>query len=185
MRLQAVYRAKITATSPDGSVRVLIPALVRGELFAQSAMLFPLLFLPLLLALLAFPAASETMAKDRVALVLGMASYQNIQALRNTVNDAQALARTLEGIGFQVDLLMDGTRDETLTALNSFAFKAETADIALIYYAGHGVSVQGTTFLIPVDAQVQQAKDIVSASVVGTIPFPMSSTCGTRRWQRV
>ena len=179
MRLQAVYRAKITATSPDGSVRVLIPALVRGELFAQSAMLLPLLFLPLLLALLAFPAASETRAKDRVALVLGMASYQNIQALRNTVNDAQALARTLEGIGFQVDLLMDGTRDETLTALNSFAFKAETADIALIYYAGHGVSVQGTTFLIPVDAQVQQAKDIVSASV--TMDQMLAAVDGARK----
>jgi uncharacterized caspase-like protein len=142
-------------------------------------MLFRLLVLPLLLTLLAFPAASETRAKERVALVLGMAGYQDIQALRNTVNDARALAQTLEGIGFQVDVLMDANRQETIAALDSFAFKAETADIALIYYAGHGVSVQGTTFLIPVDAKVKQAKDIVSASV--TMDQMLAAVDGARK----
>jgi TPR repeat protein len=142
-------------------------------------MLYRLLVLPLFLALLAFPAASETRAKDRVALVLGMAGYQNIQALRNTVNDARALAETLKGIGFQVDVLMDATREETLAALENFAFKAETADIALVYYAGHGVSVQGTTFLIPVDAEVRQAKDIVSASV--TMDQMLAAVDGARK----
>ncbi len=112
------------------------------------------------LFMLAFAGAStaDTRAKDRVALVFGMANYQNITALRNTINDAGALAKTLEEIGFSVDVQMDATRDEALAALDTFAFKAETADIALIYYAGHGVSVQGTTFLIPVDAKVRQAQ---------------------------
>ena len=100
------------------------------------------LALPLIMLLLAFPALAETRASDRVALVLGLAAYQHIPGLRNTVNDAGALAETLEGIGFQVQVLMDATRDETLAALSDFAFKAETADIALIYYAGHGVSVR-------------------------------------------
>lgn len=138
-----------------------------------------LLALPLILILCAFPALSETRAKERVALVVGLAGYQNIQSLRNTVNDARALAETLEGIGFQVDVLMDATRTEMLTALDRFAFEAETADIALIYYAGHGVSVQGTTFLIPVDAKVQQAKDIVSASV--TMDQMLSAVDGARK----
>ncbi len=111
------------------------------------------------------PALAETQARDRVALVIGMSAYETIPALKNTLNDARALAETLEGIGFQVDVLMDGPREQVLETLEDFAFRAETADLALIYYAGHGVSVQGETFLIPVDAKVAQAKDIVTAAV--------------------
>lgn len=142
-------------------------------------MLRRLLAFPLLFLLLVLPALGETRAKDRVALVFGMANYQNVTPLRNTVNDAGALAKTLEEIGFHVDLRMDATRDESLAALTSFAFEAETADIALIYYAGHGVSVQGTTFLIPVDAKVRQAKDIVSASV--TMDQMLAAVDGARK----
>lgn len=138
-----------------------------------------LLALPLLLLLLIAPALAETRAKDRVALIFGMAAYRNVTALRNTINDASALAGTLEEIGFDVDIRMDATRDEALAALESFAFRAETADIALIYYAGHGVSVQGTTFLIPVDASVREAKDIVSASV--TMDQMLAAADGARK----
>ncbi|GAB1365088.1 hypothetical protein MASR1M32_43240 [Rhodobacter sp.] len=123
------------------------------------------LALPLILVALIAPALAETRASDRVALVIGMSDYAAVPKLKNTINDARALAGTLEGMGFAVDVLMDAGKDETLQELQDFAFKAETADIALIYYAGHGVSVQGTTFLIPVDAQVRAAKDIVTASV--------------------
>lgn len=121
--------------------------------------------LPFLYIALWTPAFGQTRADDRVALVIGMADYQGVPALKNTINDASALAKTLEGIGFDVDVLMDAGRDETLQTLNDFAFRAETADIALIYYAGHGVSVQGTTFLLPVDARVQAAKDMVAVAV--------------------
>ena len=133
----------------------------------------------LALLLLMAPAQAETRAEDRVALVFGMAAYQNVTALKNTVNDATALARTLEQIGFRVDVQMDATREETLAALDKFAFEAETADIALIYYAGHGVSVQGTTFLIPVDAKVIQARDIVAASV--TMDQMLAAVDGARK----
>lgn len=138
-----------------------------------------LLALPLLLVLLVHPALADSRAKDRVALVFGMANYQNVTALKNTINDAGALADTLKEIGFHVDVRMDATRDEALAALKDFAFEAETADIALIYYAGHGVSVQGTTFLIPVDAKVRQAKDIVSASV--TMDQMLAAVDGARK----
>ncbi len=124
-----------------------------------------LLSLLLIAFLLLSPASAETRASDRVALVIGMSSYGSIPRLNNTINDARALAATLEGIGFEVDVLMDATKDETLKELQDFAFRAETSDIAVIYYAGHGVSVQGTTFLIPVDAQVKVAKDIITTSV--------------------
>ncbi|MFO1202817.1 MAG: caspase family protein [Tabrizicola sp.] len=125
------------------------------------------------------PAQAETRAKDRIALVFGMSAYRNVTQLKNTVNDASALASTLEQIGFRVDVQMDATKDEALQALDKFAFDAETADIALIYYAGHGVSVQGTTFLIPVDARVREAKDIVSASV--TMDQMLAAVDGARK----
>jgi uncharacterized protein len=127
--------------------------------------MFRLLILPLAVFFLHSPLMAETRASDRVALVIGMSSYTNITKLQNTVNDASALAGTLEGIGFDVDVLMDATREETLIELEAFAFRAETAEIALIYFAGHGVSVQGKTFLIPVDAKVQVAQDIVTAAI--------------------
>lgn len=143
------------------------------------AMIRHLLALALGIAALAGTAGAETRAEDRVALVLGMAGYTSVTPLKNTINDASALAVTLEEIGFAVEVRMDATRDETLAALEDFAFRAETADIALIYYAGHGVSVQGTTFLIPVDAQVRQAKDIVAASV--TMDQMLAAVDGARR----
>lgn len=133
----------------------------------------------LLVIVLSPPALAETRAEDRIALVIGMASYRSVTVLKNTISDASALAETLEGIGFDVDVLMDATRDETLQSLEDFAFRAETADIALIYYAGHGVSVQGTTFLIPVDAKVQEAKDIVTASV--TMDEMLAAVDGARK----
>ncbi|HLQ18159.1 MAG TPA: caspase family protein [Tabrizicola sp.] len=138
-----------------------------------------LLALPLCLMFAITAALAETRAEDRVALVIGMASYRSVTPLRNTINDAGELAKTLEGIGFQVDVLMDATRDEMVAALDEFAFKAETADIAMIYYAGHGVSVQGTTFLIPVDAKVRAAKEIVSASV--TMDQMLAAVDGARK----
>ena len=138
-----------------------------------------LISLPLFALMLMAPALAETRANNRIALVIGMASYVSVAALDNTVNDAGALAGTLDGIGYQVDVLMDASKNEVLAALDDFAFKAETADIALIYFAGHGVSVQGTTFLIPVDAEVRAPKDIVSASI--TMEQMLAALDGARK----
>lgn len=142
-------------------------------------MLRVLLVLPILAVFLLSPATADTRASDRVALVIGMSSYATVPTLKNTINDARALAGTLEEMGFQVDVLMDAAKDEALRELQDFAFRAETADIALIYYAGHGVSVQGTTFLIPVDAQVQVARDIVTTSV--TMDQMLAALNGARK----
>lgn len=142
-------------------------------------MLRLLLALPILALFLLSPATADTRASDRVALVIGMSSYATVPTLKNTINDARALAGTLEEMGFQVDVLMDAAKDEVLRELQDFAFRAETADIALIYYAGHGVSVQGTTFLIPVDARVQVARDIVTTSV--TMDQMLAALNGARK----
>ena len=75
-----------------------------------------LLALPVMALLSIFPALAETVASDRLALVIGMSDYQTVPKLQNTVSDAKALAETLEGIGFDVDVLIDAPRadvDET------------------------------------------------------------------------
>ena len=104
-------------------------------------------------------------ASERVALVIGMAKYETVVPLDNTVNDAIAISRTLEGIGFDVRMLTDVSSEELRRAVDDFAFKSETADLALIYFAGHGVEVQGQNFLIPVDADVKSNKDIQRQSI--------------------
>ncbi len=119
-------------------------------------------FLLLVLGLGPIPDAD---AAERLALVVGMAEYRHIPALRNTVHDARRLSETLSGIGFDVTTLIDAPQAELRDALDDFAFRSETADLALIYFAGHGVEVQGENFLIPVDAAVRSNRDIQQQSV--------------------
>lgn len=104
-------------------------------------------------------------ASDRVALVVGMGAYQTIQPLDNTRNDAREMARTLERIGFDVTLSLDASTNEMHELLDEFAFRSEVADLALIYFAGHGVEVQGENFLIPVDADVKSNRDVQRQSI--------------------
>ncbi len=103
-------------------------------------------------------------ASDRIALVFGMADYKYLPGLTNTRNDAEAISQTLEGIGFDVTLAVDASGAEMDRLLDQFAFKSEVADLALIYFAGHGIEVQGENFLIPIDANVTSNKDVQSQS---------------------
>lgn len=118
-----------------------------------------------LLACLLSLAALVAQAADRVALVIGMGAYRTVPALKNTVNDARAISDTLDQIGFDVTTLIDADHATLAQSLNDFAFRVETADLALIYFAGHGVEVQGENFLIPVDADVRSNQDIQRQSV--------------------
>ena len=104
-------------------------------------------------------------AADRVALVIGMAQYRNVPALSNTVNDARLLSATLSRIGFDVTTLIDTPQEELREELDKFAFRSETADLALIYFAGHGVEVSGENFLLPVDVDVRSNKDVQRQSI--------------------
>lgn len=108
---------------------------------------------------------SVAAATDRVALVIGMGAYQTIEPLENTRNDARDMAKVLEGIGFDVTLSLDASTNELHQQLDEFAFRSEVADLALIYFSGHGVEVQGENFLIPVDAQVTSNRDVQRQSI--------------------
>jgi uncharacterized caspase-like protein len=100
-------------------------------------------------------------AEKRVALVLGNSAYQNVAALPNPVNDGAMIAATLKEAGFDVvDSRHDLTAIETRRVLRDFADRARDADIAVIYYAGHGLEVDGTNYLIPVDAKLERDTDV-------------------------
>ncbi|MGD9862268.1 MAG: caspase family protein [Pseudodonghicola sp.] len=119
----------------------------------------------LLICALSLTATMAPAAGDRVALILGLGAYRTIPTLDNTRNDAADMARTLEGIGFDVTLSLDTTGAQMRQLLDDFAFRSETADLALIYFAGHGVEVQGENFMIPVDADVASNRDVQRQSV--------------------
>ena len=105
--------------------------------------------------------SQPALAEKRVALVLGNSAYQNVAPLTNPVNDSSRMAATLKEAGFDV---VDSRRDlpaaETRRALRDFADAARDADIAVVYYAGHGIEVDGSNYIIPVDAKLERDTDI-------------------------
>jgi uncharacterized caspase-like protein len=100
-------------------------------------------------------------ADKRVALVIGNAAYQNVARLPNPVNDGATMASTLKDAGFDVvDSRHDLGAADTRRALRDFADRARDADIAVVYYAGHGIEVEGGNYLIPVDAKLERDTDV-------------------------
>lgn len=96
----------------------------------------------------------------RVALVIGNAAYKNAGILANPVRDAEAVAKSLRSIGFaSVTLAKDASRQQMVGALRGFAAEAEQADWALIYFAGHGVEIDGINYLLPVDTKLASDTD--------------------------
>jgi uncharacterized caspase-like protein len=117
----------------------------------------PGFFLAAVLLLLCQPAFAD----KRVALVLGNSAYQNVAPLTNPVNDGTVMAATLKDAGFDiVDFRRDLPAAETRRALRDFADHARDADIAVVYYAGHGIEVDGGNYLIPVDAKLERDTDV-------------------------
>ncbi len=110
------------------------------------------------------PVASSAVEK-RLALLIGASEYENIVDLKNTVNDTRLLAGVLEKLDFEVTLLIDPNLADFKRNLDEFAFKSETADVALIYFAGHGVEFAGVNYLIPTDINIKDRAGIVENSV--------------------
>jgi uncharacterized caspase-like protein len=114
-----------------------------------------------LLAAALMLAGEPAFAEKRVALVIGNAAYQNAPRLPNPVNDGATVASTLKDAGFDVvDSRHDLGAADTRRALRDFADRARDADIAVVYYAGHGIEVDGGNYLIPVDAKLERDTDV-------------------------
>lgn len=96
-----------------------------------------------------------------MALVLGNSAYRNVASLSNPVNDGAVIAAKLKEAGFDVvDFRRDLPAAETRRAPCDFADAARDADIAVVYHAGHGMEVDGTNYLIPVDARLERDTDV-------------------------
>src|SRR6516162_7306793 len=89
-------------------------------------------------------------ADRRIALVIGNSAYERVPQLSNPVNDATAIAEMLKGAGFdEVELKLDLKATEMRRTLRDFSDDARGADFAIVYFAGHGLEIQGTNYLVP------------------------------------
>lgn len=105
-------------------------------------------------------------AEKRVALVFGNSAYQNVALLANPANDAGAMAAMLKGAGFDVVALKrDLKANEMRRALRDFSDEVRDADVAIVYYAGHGVEIEGINYLIPVDAVLERDIDAYDEAI--------------------
>ena len=95
----------------------------------------------------------------RMALVIGNDSYPSMP-LRNARNDARAVRDTLRDEGFQIDYAEDATRAGFAHAMDGFSAKLQRDDVALFYYSGHGLAVDGVNYLLPVDFSAQSEADV-------------------------
>ncbi|KAB2875738.1 MAG: caspase family protein [Burkholderiaceae bacterium] len=93
-------------------------------------------------------------AGSRVALVIGNADYK-VGSLKNPVNDAKAVATSLRGLGFEVTERENATLRDMLEAFQQFSLRGKSADVRVVYYAGHGVQVKGRNYLLPVDTEIR------------------------------
>jgi len=142
-------------------------------------MRWTLLAAGLLAILFAAPAAAD----KRVALVVGNSTYQNVSRLQNPKGDAQLVAETLQRVGFalvggqaQVDLDKAGFD----AAIQRFGSQLMGADVALFYYAGHGIQVRGTNYLVPVSANPTREADVDFQMVDVGLVLRQMEGAGTR-----
>src|SRR5438128_2247297 len=105
-------------------------------------------------------ASTDAFADKRVAFVVGNGAYKNVPALPNPAVDAKSMARMLRNVGFEVVEGSNLSRDKMTEKLLDFGKKAEGADVALFFYAGHGIAVNGTNYLLPVDADLKSEMDV-------------------------
>jgi len=120
----------------------------------------------LLLALTFASSAGSALAEKRVALVIGNGAYQSVAAVPNPPRDAEAMSRLFRAAGF------DEVRVETnlgvaamRRTLRAFADRAADADIAVVFFAGHGVEIAGRNYLVPVDAALKTDIDVEDEAV--------------------
>jgi len=125
---------------------------VKSDPIARCGGFFRAACLAALALLLSLTGAS---AERRVALVLGNAQYQHAAALANPVRDAQVMAERLKKLDFEVVSGFDETKLQTQATIAQFAKQVRGADIALFFYAGHGLQVSGKNYLLPVDAALE------------------------------
>jgi uncharacterized caspase-like protein len=101
-------------------------------------------------------ANATSIAETRVALVVGNSAYQNAPALANPLNDARDMSAALKVVGFDVVEALDTDQRKLDGALLVFTDKLARTDVALFYYAGHGLQIGVQNYLVPIDAKLDR-----------------------------
>jgi uncharacterized caspase-like protein len=149
--------------------RVTLRIVSNGEcrIFAGGNVMFRPLLRNLLFAstvLLLFQAtAPAAVAESRVALVIGQSAYRSVVALPNPANDAQKMTELLNNAGFKVTSAADLTQNDLRRAVSDFTAKVAASGpdtVALVFYAGHGLQIDGENYLVPVDVDPKREADI-------------------------
>ena len=109
---------------------------------------------------LAWVGASPALAAQRVALVIGNASYAHAPTLSNPLNDAADVGAALGRLGFSVTRLENANQARLRRGLQEFALAASASEVAVVFYAGHGIEVDQRNFLVPVDARLASDQDV-------------------------
>lgn len=99
-------------------------------------------------------------ASSHIALVIGNSNYKLERPLKNPKNDAQDIASALTDLGYDVDVLFDGDFNAMRSALDTMTSKAERAEVAIIYFAGHGIEIRKENYLIPVNTKLESASQV-------------------------
>jgi hypothetical protein len=136
-----------------------------------------------LIVLLALLSAAPAAAEKRIALVVGNSAYQNITRLDNPRNDAMLMADTLSGLGFTLiggRAQLDLDKAALDTGVQNFGRQIQGADVALFYYAGHGVQVNGSNYLVPVGANPTREADVDFQMVDVNLVLRQMQGSGTR-----
>jgi uncharacterized caspase-like protein len=114
-------------------------------------------------AVLAIPQCAD--AQSRVALVVGNGTYQKVPALPNPLHDAQDVSDALKRLGFTVNTVTDADFDTFRRSLLEFGRRAQKADMAVFYYAGHGVEINGDNWLLPIDVALKHEIDASAEAI--------------------
>ncbi len=129
-----------------------------------------------LLALVVFGSTSVVLADGRVALVVGNSTYAHIGRLPNPENDAADVSAALGRLGFEVTTTLDAGLTEFTRALRAFTRRSAGADVSLVFYAGHGIEMDGVNYMVPVDARLERDVDVRFETV--TLDDLLVSTAG-------
>ena len=121
---------------------------------------------------------SAAMADKRVAMVIGNSDYRSVANLPNPVNDAADVTTVLKRLGFAVTTAFDMTSQEMRDALRDFGHDANGADMALVYFAGHGLEISKQNYLIPVDAKLRTDLDVYYEAV--PLDLVMAAVSGSK-----
>lgn len=119
-----------------------------------------------ILFLIALGAHASALADKRVALVIGNSAYQNVNQLPNPAKDAASIGEMLKKAGFDsVDSRQDVGVADIKKMIRDFSDKVADADVAVVFYAGHGIEINGTNYVLPIDARLERDIDVEDEAV--------------------